>query len=49
MSDDLKPHATSKEMPPLLLGMHEGAAVEFLACLGGAYLYGYDPEVDYRK
>jgi hypothetical protein len=49
MSGDLKAHATSKDMPPLLPGMHEGAAVEFLACLGGASLYGYDPEVDYRK
>jgi hypothetical protein len=49
MSGDLKAHATSKDMPPLLPGMHEGAAAEFLACLGGASLYGYDPEVDYRK
>src|SRR6266496_4236883 len=49
MSSDLKAHATSKDMPPLLPGMHEGAAVEFLACLGGASLYGYNPEVDYRK
>ncbi len=49
MSEELKGHALSKDLPPVLDGMNVEAFIELFKALGGAGQLGYDPDNDYRK